>query len=62
MSVFCNLSYTTKNIQLWLVAVAWISSCFITFDLSASDSEQGKVRAVIEAQIDAMAMDDWPKA
>ena len=62
MSVFCNPSYTTKNIQVWFVALAWISGCFITFDLSASDSEQGKVRAVIEAQIDAMAMDDWPKA
>ena len=62
MSVFYNPPYATKTSRLWLVGLVWIVSYFIAFDLPALGSEQGKVRAVIEAQIAAMAMDDWPKA
>tara|TARA_Y100001978_G_scaffold173093_1_gene163790 strand:+ start:357 stop:815 length:459 start_codon:yes stop_codon:yes gene_type:complete len=57
-----NTSFAIKNFWSWLFRVLVLHSFFITFETNASELEKDKAKAVIEAQIQAMAIDDWPKA
>ena len=57
-----NTSFAIKNFWSWLFGVLVLHSLFITFETNASELEKDKAKAVIEAQIEAMAIDDWPKA
>ena len=62
METFSSTSFTIKNFWSWLFGILVIYSFFITFETAASDLAKDKAKAVIEAQIEAMAIDDWPKA
>jgi len=57
-----NTSFAIKNFWYWLFGILVLHSFFITFETTASEKEKDKAKAVIEAQIEAMAIDDWPKA
>ena len=54
--------FTTRKFWLWLLGILVLHSSFLTSETVASELEKDQVKAVIEAQIEAMAKDDWPKA
>ena len=54
--------FTTRKFWLWLFGILVLHSSFLTSETVASELEKDQVKAVIEAQIEAMAKDDWPKA
>ncbi len=62
METFSSTSFAIKNFWSWLFGILVIYSFFIMFETAASDLANDKAKAVIEAQIEAMAIDDWPKA
>ena len=55
-------SFAIKKIWTWLFGILLLHMCFIAFETVASELAKDKAKAVIEAQIEAMAIDDWPKA
>tara|TARA_Y100001968_G_scaffold274317_1_gene267454 strand:- start:605 stop:1063 length:459 start_codon:yes stop_codon:yes gene_type:complete len=57
-----STSFAIKNFWFWLFGILVLHTFFITFEAAASELAKDKAKAVIEAQIEAMAIDDWPKA
>ena len=57
-----STSLGIKNFWSCLFGTLVLYSFFITFQTAASELAKDKAKAVIEAQIEAMAIDDWPKA
>ena len=55
-------SFAIKKIWLRLLGIVILYSLFLTSEAVASELAKDKARAVIEAQIEAMAIDDWSKA
>ena len=55
-------SFAIKKFWLWLLGIVVLHSFFLTSEAVASELAKDKAKAVIEAQIEAMAIDDWPKA
>ena len=55
-------SFAIKKFWLWLLGIVVLHSFFLTSEAVASELAKDKAKAVIEAQIEAMAIDDWSKA
>ena len=55
-------SFVIKKIWLRLLGIVVLYSLFLTSEAVASELAKDKAKAVIEAQIEAMAIDDWSKA
>ena len=55
-------SFAIKKFWLWLFGILVLHSYFLTSEMVASELAKDQAKAVIEAQIEAMAKDDWPKA
>ena len=55
-------SFAIKKFWLWLLGILVLHSFFVTSETLASELAKDKAKAVIEAQIEAMAIDNWPKA
>ena len=55
-------SFGIKNFWSCLFGTLVLYSFFITFETAASELAKDKAKAVIVAQIEAMAIDDWTKA
>ena len=62
MKASSGTSLGIKNFWFCLFGTLVLYSFFITYETSASELAKDKAKAVIEAQIEAMAIDDWPKA
>ena len=62
MAAPSNTPFAIKKFWFWLFGILVLHSFFITFETAASELEKNKAKAVIEAQIEAMAIGDWPKA
>ena len=62
MEASSSTSFSIKNFWSCLFGTLVLYSFFITFETAASELAKDKAKAVIEAQIEAMAIDDWPKA
>ena len=62
MEAHSSTSLAIKKIWIWLFGILALHSCFIAFETVASELAKDEAKAVIEAQIDAMALDDWLKA
>ena len=54
--------FAIRKFWLWLFGVVVLHSSFLTTEAVASELAKDKAKAVIEAQIEAMAIDDWSKA
>ena len=54
--------FATRKFWLWLFGILVVQSSFLTSETVASELAKDQAKAVIEAQIEAMAKDDWPKA
>ena len=55
-------SFAIKKFWLWLLGILVLHGFFVTSETLASELAKDNAKAVIEAQIEAMAIDDWPKA
>ena len=62
MEASSGTSFAIKNFWSCFFGTLVLYSFFITFETAASELAKDKAKAVIEAQIEAMAIDDWPKA
>ena len=51
-----------KKFWLWLLGILVLHGFFVTSETLASELAKDNAKAVIEAQIEAMAIDDWSKA
>ena len=54
--------FAIRKFWLWLFGILVLQSSFLTSETVASELAKDQAKAVIEAQIEAMAKDDWPKA
>ena len=54
--------FAIRKFWLWLLGMLLLHSFFLTSETVASELAKDQAKAVIEAQIEAMAKDDWPKA
>ena len=54
--------FSIRTFCLWLFCILVLHSSFLTSETVASELAKDQAKAVIEAQIEAMAKDDWPKA
>ena len=54
--------FAIRNFWSWLFGILVLYSSFNAFETGASELAKDKAKAVIEAQIEAMAIDDWPRA
>jgi hypothetical protein len=62
MQSFRITSFLIKTLLFWLIGI-FVFYCFLNAsETTASELVKAEARAVIEAQIEAMAIDDWPKA
>ena len=62
MQSFRITSFLIKKLLFWLIGIL-VFYCFLNASkTAASELVKAEARAVIEAQIEAMAIDDWPKA
>ena len=62
MQSFRITSFPIKTLLFWLTGI-FLFYCFLNAsETAASELVKAEARAVIEAQIEAMAIDDWPKA
>ena len=57
-----STSFAIKKTWTWLFGILVLHSFFIVSETVASELAKDKAKAVIEAQIEAMAIDDWSKA
>ena len=57
-----STSFAIKKTWTWLFGILLLHSFFNASETTASELLKAEARAVIEAQIEAMAIDDWPKA
>ena len=55
-------SFAIKKFWLWLLGILVLHGFFVTSETLASELAKDNAKAVIEAQIEAMAIDDWSKA
>ena len=55
-------SFAMKKFWLWLLGILVLHGFFVTSETLASELAKDNAKAVIEAQIEAMAIDDWSKA
>ena len=55
-------SFAIRKFWFWLFGIIVVQSSFLTSETVASELAKDQAKAVIEAQIEAMAKDDWPKA
>ena len=55
-------SFAIKKFWLWLLGILVVHGSFVTSETVASELAKDNAKAVIEAQIEAMAIDDWSKA
>ena len=57
-----SASFAIKKLCSWLFVILALYSFFNSFETAASELAKDKAKAVIEAQIEAMAIDDWLRA
>ena len=57
-----STSVAIKKLCSWLFGILALYSFFNSFETAASELAKDKAKAVIEAQIEAMAIDDWLRA
>ena len=55
-------SFAIKKFWLWLLGILVLHGSLVTSETVASELAKDNAKAVIEAQIEAMAIDDWSKA
>ena len=57
-----TVSFAIKKFWLWLLGILVLHGSLVTSETVASELAKDNAKAVIEAQIEAMAIDDWSKA